>query len=231
MPDDGALLIQDLMRLLPDGMTANSWAVNAGVSRTIWTDMKRHGNPSRKTLEKLLLAAGSSLAEFEALRTGRERLAVSTGLAKLNDSGRAWPGAPLPPLPVFGAEPEGSWGDAGLRIEKMRISRKHPIDNMPRPLSLADDRDAYAVTIAGISMWPRFLAGRRVAVSPAAPIRAGDDVLVMINPAGQQQFSLIKTLLRRTADTVGLRQYNPDVEFDVPSLEVATMHRVLGELF
>ncbi|HEX6218936.1 MAG TPA: hypothetical protein VFZ35_06645, partial [Sphingomicrobium sp.] len=63
-------LYRDLMRLKPDGWTANAWAVRAGVSRTVWTDMRRHGNPSRRTLEKLLAAAGSSLAEFEALRVG-----------------------------------------------------------------------------------------------------------------------------------------------------------------
>ena len=32
--------------------------------------MRRHGNPSRRKLEKLLSAAGSPLAEFEALRIG-----------------------------------------------------------------------------------------------------------------------------------------------------------------
>ena len=68
MAGDGAQLFEDLMRFLPDGMTANAWAVKAGVSRTIWADLRRHGNPSRRTLEKLLSAAGSSLAEFEALR-------------------------------------------------------------------------------------------------------------------------------------------------------------------
>ena len=63
-------LYRDLMRLKPQGWTANAWAVRAGVSRTVWTDMRRHGNPSRRTLEKLLTAAGSSLAEFEAPRVG-----------------------------------------------------------------------------------------------------------------------------------------------------------------
>ena len=66
---DPALLI-DLMRFKPDMMSANAWAVSAGVSRTVWTDIRRHANPSRRTLEKLLAAAGSSLAEFEALRIG-----------------------------------------------------------------------------------------------------------------------------------------------------------------
>ena len=67
-------LYRDLMRLKPDELTPNGWAVKAGVSRTVWSDMRRHGNPSRRTLEKLLDAAGSSLAEFEALRIGRAPL-------------------------------------------------------------------------------------------------------------------------------------------------------------
>ena len=46
--------------------------------------------------------------------------------------------------------------------------------------SLANDHGAYAVTIVGDSMWPRFRPGRRVAVSPKAPIAIGDDVLVKL---------------------------------------------------
>ena len=70
MSDAGARLFEELMRFKPDGWSANAWAVRAGVTRTVWTDMRRHGYPSRRTLERLLAAAGSSLAEFEALRDG-----------------------------------------------------------------------------------------------------------------------------------------------------------------
>ena len=65
---------RDLMRLKPEHLTPNAWAVQAGVSRAVWADMRRHGNPSRRTLEKLLTAVSSSLAEFEALRLGHRRL-------------------------------------------------------------------------------------------------------------------------------------------------------------
>ena len=61
----------DLMRFKPEGMTPNGWAMKAGVSRTVWSDMRRHGNPSRRTLEKLLGAAGSSLAIARPLTVGR----------------------------------------------------------------------------------------------------------------------------------------------------------------
>jgi hypothetical protein len=32
-------------------LTLNAWAVNAGVSRTVWANIRRHGNPSRRTLK------------------------------------------------------------------------------------------------------------------------------------------------------------------------------------
>ena len=73
MPGNGTRLFEELMRFRPDGMTANSWVVKAGVSRNFWNDLKRHGNPSRRTLEKLLAAADSSLAEFEALRSNHPK--------------------------------------------------------------------------------------------------------------------------------------------------------------
>ena len=105
----GALLFQELMRFKPEGVTANGWAVKAGVSRTIWADLRRHGNPSRRTLEKLLGAAGMTLAEFEALRVGRPSPLPpeADGLA---EDGRGWRGAPLPPVPLHASRRTGEWG-------------------------------------------------------------------------------------------------------------------------
>ncbi|HMI40952.1 MAG TPA: hypothetical protein VK485_06960, partial [Sphingomicrobium sp.] len=75
-------LYRDLMRFKPDDLTANGWAVKAGVSRSVWADMRRHGNPSRRILAKLLVAAGSSLAEFEALQIGEKpKLSAATSAA------------------------------------------------------------------------------------------------------------------------------------------------------
>ena len=83
---------RDLMRFKPEGLSPNAWAVKAGVNRTVWADMRRHGNPSRKTLEKLLVAAGSSLAEFEALRIGGSGAngAVLAGEGGGESRRRAW---------------------------------------------------------------------------------------------------------------------------------------------
>ena len=96
---DKSQIYLDLMRFRPDGMTPNAWATKAGVSRTVWADMRRHGNPSRRTLEKLLTAAGSSLAEFEALRIGSPSAEEGAPVAAVGDRRTsAWGGPQLPPL-------------------------------------------------------------------------------------------------------------------------------------
>jgi SOS-response transcriptional repressor LexA len=225
MAEDGTQLLEQLMRFKPDGLTANAWAIRAGVGRTIWADLRRHGNPSRRTLEKLLAVAGSSLAEFEALRVGT-RTQISFEHAGLAERGQPWRQAPMPPLPLFRTAQAGAWGDRDPGIPLMSIDRDTVVDRLARPASLAVDRDAYAVSIVGESMWPRFRLGRRIAVSPSSPVGVGDDVLVLL-VAGQ---GTLLGELRRHARCVSLRQFNPSVEFDVSAAEVEAIHKVMGEL-
>jgi SOS-response transcriptional repressor LexA len=224
MPEEGAALLEELMRFRPEGLTANGWAVKAGVSRTIWTDLRRHGNPSRRTLEKLLGAAGMSLAEFEALRAGH---AAPTPLADgmLADGSRGWRAAPLAPIPLFETRAAGEWGRKGSNIEVHAIDRAKVAGKVDRPAALTADGGAYAVTIAGESMWPRFRAGRRLLVSPAASVAAGDDVLVELARGPV----LVKELTRRSPSRIELRQFSPDVTFEVSTNDVRAMHKIVGE--
>lgn len=224
-PDDGARLFEQLMRFLPDGMTANAWAVKAGVSRTIWADLKRHGNPSRRTLEKLLAAAGSSLAEFEALRVGRPAHSTAAPANGLAEKGSGWRGTPLAPIPLLATSLAGELGAAGSRIVLHSIDDALTVGQVDRPISLAADLNAYAVTIAGNSMWPRFRPGRRLLVSPAAPVGISDDVLIRL--AGDRV--LIKEMAWRSATMVELRQFNPDVTFAVRAAEMTAAHKIVGE--
>ncbi|HET8750785.1 MAG TPA: S24 family peptidase [Sphingomicrobium sp.] len=228
---DGSQIYLDLMRFKPEGWTPNAWATNAGVSRTVWSDMRRHGNPSRRTLEKLLTAAGSSLAEFEALRIGRKPSEASSTSALEDRAAPAWGRPSLPPLPLVATAMAGEWGGEGVELTELRGGEI--LDRVSRPQSLANDRTAYAATIVGDSMWPRFRPGRRVAISPKAPVAIGDDVLVKFKGGGSggADLVLIKELVRRSAGGLKLRQFNPDVTFDVPSEEVAVVEKVLGELF
>jgi SOS-response transcriptional repressor LexA len=224
MTDDGTRLFDELMRFKPDGLTANGWAVKAGVSRTIWSDLKRHGNPSRRTLEKLLSAAGSSLAEFEALRVGHFPPETVGGRPRIAERGHGWRNAPLAPIPLFATALAGQWGEVG-GIGVHSIDRSKVVGKVDRPPALAADAEAYAVVIAGESMWPRFRSGRWLLVSPAASIGVGDDVLVLL--ADDQ--GLIKELVRRSAGSVELRQFSPNVTFVVNTDEIAAIHKIVGE--
>src|SRR3954467_13586755 len=96
---DQSQIYDDLMRFRPEGVTPNAWALRAGVSRTVWSDMRRHGNPSRRTLEKLLVAAGSSLAELEAPRIspGSRPGAQAAGSVLGDSRASGWRDAPLTP--------------------------------------------------------------------------------------------------------------------------------------
>lgn len=230
-------IYRDLMRFRPEGLSPNAWAVSAGVSRTVWADMRRHGNPSRRTLERLLSVAGSSLAEFEALRLGPEPRRPAPGGApgQVADSRWSWTSAPLPPLPLIASGLAGEWGEPGSRIELTEIRPGEQIESVSRPASLASDPDAFAVTVVGDSMWPRFRPGSRVAVSPRSPVRIGDDVVVRLRPAPGGGHSgiervLLKQLVRRSATGFELRQFSPDLTFAVEAEKVDAILRIPGEL-
>jgi hypothetical protein len=231
--DDESGIHRDLMRFKPEGVSANAWAVKAGVSRTVWADMRRHGNPSRRTLERLLVAAGSSLAEFEALRIGDPSARGSNAAGGSVGEGQrwGWSPAPLPPLPLLASSLAGEWGNPASGIELMAVRSGEDLEQLPRPPSMAGDRDAYAVTVVGDSMWPRFRPGRRVAVSPRSPVAVGDDVIVLLRDEGNgRDLVLLKALVKRSGDKVELLQFNPDVTFSVDSAEVEAIHKVCGEL-
>lgn len=223
------------MRFRPDGLSPNAWAVKAGVSRTVWTDMRRHGNPSRRTLEKLLTAAGSSLLEFEALRLGPEPRQPASSMAGLSDLNRGWNPAPLRHLPLVASALGGEWGEPGSEVEVTDLLPGEAVDQLPRPASLAKDPDAYAFTIVGASMWPRFRTGSCVAVSPRAPVAAGDDVVARLSSGigsaqGGAEHCLVMQLVRRTATSFELRQFNPDRTVSIDATHVAAVLKIIGEL-
>jgi hypothetical protein len=229
---ESSQIYHDLMRFKPDGMTPNAWAMKAGVSRTVWADMRRHGNPSRRTLHKLLVAAGSSLAEFEALRISGPRQADAGAALALAERSAAWGAAQLPPLPLVATATGGLWGDPASRIELTELRIGEIIRRVPRPVSLASDHSAYAIALLGDSMWPRFRPGRPLVISPDTASVIGDDVLVKLNGGNGSDAAsvLVKELVRRNVSGLELRQFNPDVTFEVPSAQIAAIEKVVGEL-
>lgn len=236
-PDNPPVMAQ-LMRFKPEGWSPNRWAVEAGVSRTVWADIRKHGNPSRRTLERLLGVAGSTVAEFEALRTDLPvRSEVASAGMSASDLQRAWQGSGLVnPVPLLGSALGSTWFGDEESIELLELCLSEVLDYLTRPPSVATDPEAYAVTVVGESMSPRFESGERAYVSPKSPVSIGDDVIVQLVGDGEEDDAdrvvmvLIKRLVRRTAKEIELRQFNPDTTFRVPIERVARIHKVVGRL-
>jgi SOS-response transcriptional repressor LexA len=141
-------------------------------------------------------------------------------------------------LPLLGSAIAIMSFDPDRNIELTEIDASEVLEQIARPASLARDQEAYALTVVGDSMWPRFRPGRRVIVSPRAPVSIGDDVIVQLRGTeGEAEYRdrvtlvLIKELVRRSATFIELRQFNPDVTFRVELERVAKIHKVVGEVF
>lgn len=144
----------------------------------------------------------------------------------------------LPAIPVVGSAIGMNSFDPERHIELTEVDMSDVLDHVARPASLARDREAYALTVVGDSMWPRFRPGRRVIVSPRAPVSIGDDVVVQLrgvdgDPEYRERVTvvLIKELVRRSPVFVELRQFNPDLTFQVEASRVAAIHKVIGEIY
>lgn len=150
----------------------------------------------------------------------------------------AWAMRDGKPVPLLGTAFGSEWPD-DIEVETTELRLAEVLDNVARPPSLAGHDEAYALTIIGDSMAPRFEPGEIVFVSPKLPVSIGDDVIVQLRaPGGEQTIDesdritdvLIKRLVRRSGSFVELRQFNPDKTFRVPIERVRRIHRVRGRL-
>lgn len=118
-----------------------------------------------------------------------------------------------------------------VAIEQTEVHMVEPIDYMARPIGVTGRPDLYVVTVSGHSMEPRFDSGRRVLVDPRRSPHVGDDVIVQLRgptfDGEEVRHVLIKQLVRRRPGVVVLRQYNPDIMFEVPNEQVSAVHRVM----
>jgi DNA-binding phage protein len=228
-----------LMAVKPEGMSLNRWASLAGINRSIFNGIAKHGNPTTQTLDKLLAAIGVDPSDFRARLSPVKTDVRGSGMTpdQVRD---AWampqPSKPVPLLgTAFGSDLEEIEG-----VETTELMLSEVLDYLARPPGLANDADAYAVTIIGESMFPRFEAGELAFVSPKAPVNVGDDVLVQLRAeadegednqlAGRISTVLLKRLVRRNGKEIELRQFNPDKTFRVPIARVRRIHRVKGRL-
>ena len=227
------------------GMTEREASLKAVGKPDLIRDMKRRrGLPTSERLARLAWLLGTTSDWL--LHGGMEGPILDRG--KLNPDGTvkaeapgagttasdvrsAW-AAPEPhrPVPLIGTAFGGEW-EADIEMTELRPSEV--LDYLGRPPELHADPDSYALEIVGESMAPRFEPGERAFVSPLAPVRIGDDVVVQLRASVTAQgnrvvMALIGRLTRRSPTYLELRQFNPDRTFQVPVEQVAAVHRVRG---
>ena len=191
-----------------NGMSVSGLARSAGLDPTTFNRSKRQTSdgrsrwPSTESLARVLEATGATLEMFSRLVAGDRTLSTDsnrpTGLSPTGIA-QAGAGGFYNPGPI-----SGGWDEV--------IDRK------------TADPQAYALEISEDSMEPVFRTGDLVVVSPSAPIRCGDRVVVRTN-RGE---TMAKQLVRRSAQAVELKSLNtlhPGCSLDVG--EVVWMHRIV----
>lgn len=118
-------------------------------------------------------------------------------------------------LPLLGEVVGGDSGEFSLN--------GHPNEHIVRPEQLKGVLKAYAVYIVGESMEPVALNGQIAYVNPGRPPALNGLVVVEFHDGT----ACIKTLVRRKADSVVLRQYNPAKDFEVSRSKIKNIHRIV----
>ena len=169
------------------GLSASGLAKKAGLDPTTFNKSKRvtpDGRarwPSTESVSKALVATATTVNTFVNL---------------IADSARA----PAQAVPLIGFAEAGAGGyfdDGGFPVGKGWEEIAFPAVN---------DEHAYALEISGDSMRPAYRKGDVIIVSPAAPTRRGDRVVVKTKKGEV----MVKELKRKTAKSIELRSLNTD---------------------
>jgi phage repressor protein C with HTH and peptisase S24 domain len=191
-----------------NGLSASGLARKAGLDPTAFNPSKRTGPdgrarwPSTESVAKVLSATGTGMDEFASLITGNLRTT-------------ARPSRRIPLIGLAQAGSSGYFDDGG-----------YPVGGGWDEISLPEvgDPNAYALEISGDSMEPVFRDGDVIIVSPSAPVRRGDRVVVRTH-GGEV---MAKELLRQSARRLELASLNPahpNYSFELE--ELTWMHRIV----
>jgi phage repressor protein C with HTH and peptisase S24 domain len=207
-----------------NGLSASGLARRAGLDATAFNPSKRIGGdgrarwPSTESVAKVLAATGTSFDAFASLVTGAPGPSNRGAGDEGPTAGRAPPVPPPRRIPLIGltqAGGDGYFGDGG-----------YPVGGGWDEISLPEvgDQNAYALEVSGESMEPVFRDGDIVIVSPGAPVRRGDRVVVR-TAKGEVMAKQLKRQSAKRIDLLSLNPAHPDHSFDLS--EIAWMHRIV----
>jgi len=187
------------------GLSASGLARRAGLDPTTFNKSKRvtaEGRarwPSTESISKALTATGTPIDVFvDLIRSGEGRTTRAVPLLGFAEAGSG-----------------GYFDDGGFPVGE-------GWDEIAFP-AVADEH-AYALEVSGQSMLPAYRDGDVILVSPSAPIRRGDRVVVRTRNGEV----MAKELKRRTAKSVELRSLNAEhTDRTLAAAEVLWIARIL----
>lgn len=193
------------------GLSPSALARLSGLDPTSFNPSKRQTSdgrsrwPSTESIAKVLIVTNARLEDFSALVTGARTV---------NDS-HTKKRSRLPLIGLAQAGGGGFFDDGGFPAGA-------GWDEVELP-GVAD-ANAYALSISGDSMLPVYRPGDTIVVSPSAPVRQGDRVVVR----RQNGAVMAKLLLRRTARTIELSSLNPEFpDIRLQTDDILWMHRIV----
>ena len=187
------------------GLSASGLARRAGLDPTTFNKSKRitpAGRarwPSTESIAKALAATGTTMETFVAL----------------TQNGDSAPPRGLPLLGFAEAGAGGYFDDGGFPAGTGWDEIAFPAVN---------DEHAYALAVFGQSMEPAYRNGDIIIVSPAAPVRRGDRVVVKTR-SGEV---MAKELKRQSAKSIELKSLNAEhPDRTLAATDVLWMARIL----
>ncbi|HTH34355.1 MAG TPA: helix-turn-helix transcriptional regulator [Xanthobacteraceae bacterium] len=187
------------------GLSASGLARRAGLDPTTFNKSKRitpAGRarwPSTESIAKALAATGTTMETFVAL----------------TQNGDSAPPRGLPLLGFAEAGAGGYFDDGGFPAGTGWDEIAFPAVN---------DEHAYALAVSGQSMEPAYRNGDIIIVSPAAPVRRGDRVVVKTR-SGEV---MAKELKRQSAKSIELKSLNAEhPDRTLAATDVLWMARIL----
>ena len=188
------------------GLSPSGLAKRAGLDPTTFNRSKRitpDGRarwPSTESVSKALTATGIS---------------IETLVDLIRDNARPLAKQSVPLIGLAEAGAGGFFDDGGFPVGK-------GWDEIAFP-QVADEH-AYALEISGDSMLPAYRRGDIIVVSPAAPVRRGDRVVVKTR-GGEV---MVKELKRKTAKSIELQSLNAShADRSLPLKDVLWMARIV----
>lgn len=141
-------------------------------------------------------------------------------------------GAPLPSLPdtrIMPMDIEVRGTVMGDAVGNFTLSGV--VEKIPRPPGIASLNPVHALRAPDSTMRPWRQVGEPVYYTTATawPIREGDHVLVALKPArpGGSDGYCLRQLVKRTARSVTLAQYDPPSQTTMDTRKIADMYRVI----